>query len=182
MCGIHLTDIRDAVETAVALAGNYFLPGSSALTSKWVSKGSQKNLNSDAGVVAQIGTAGAGAYNGNLANYGKTYDAVTGAGGGTGGGTAGEVATYTARQKAQDAMLLYAIMGGGGGGGGDAPPPPQMADIPAPPENLSYLPDLSAKALAAQGKKRGRASTLKSNQSGQESLGGNINRKTLVGL
>jgi hypothetical protein len=63
------TDIRDTAESAAVVGGNYVLPGSSLITSKLVSDGSQQQLNSDLGVLAQLGSAGAGAWNGNLANY-----------------------------------------------------------------------------------------------------------------
>lgn len=53
--------LRDTGETAAVLAGNYYLPGSSMLTSKLTSDGSQKQLNSGIGKVAQIGTGLAGA-------------------------------------------------------------------------------------------------------------------------
>lgn len=55
------TDLRDTVESAGVLAGNYFLPGSSLLTSKLVSEGSQKQLNSTLGKLAQVGTGLTGA-------------------------------------------------------------------------------------------------------------------------
>lgn len=50
------TKIRDTLESAASLAGNYFLPGSSILTDNLVSKGSQDQLNSTIGKIAQIGT------------------------------------------------------------------------------------------------------------------------------
>lgn len=50
------TAIRDAVETAGSLAGNYVLPGSSVVTDNLVSKGAQKNLSSPLGKIAQLGT------------------------------------------------------------------------------------------------------------------------------
>jgi len=48
--------IRDAIETVGTLAGNYALPGSSLITSKIASKGSQDQLNSPLGKLAQAGT------------------------------------------------------------------------------------------------------------------------------
>ena len=63
------TKIRDTTETAAVLAGNYFFPGSSMITSHLVSDGSQEQLNSDAGKLAQLGTGGTGIYDGNLANW-----------------------------------------------------------------------------------------------------------------
>jgi hypothetical protein len=38
------TPVRDTLESAASLAGNYYLPGSSLLTDHLVSKGSQKQL------------------------------------------------------------------------------------------------------------------------------------------
>lgn len=56
------TPVRDAVESAAVLAGNYFIvPGSSLLTSGLTSKGSQDFLNSDIGKIAQIGSSVYGA-------------------------------------------------------------------------------------------------------------------------
>ncbi len=58
------TSIRDLGETAATLAGNYYLPGSSLVTDHLVSKGSQKQLGSILGQVAQAGTglSGGGAF------------------------------------------------------------------------------------------------------------------------
>jgi hypothetical protein len=72
------TDLRDSVETGAVLAGNYFLPGSSLITSKLVSDNAKQQLNSDLGVLAQLGTAGAGAWNGNLANYKTAANSILG--------------------------------------------------------------------------------------------------------
>lgn len=54
--GGGFNSIRDIVESAASLAGNYFLPGSSLLTDHLVSKGSQGQLNSTIGKVAQAAT------------------------------------------------------------------------------------------------------------------------------
>ena len=82
------TDLRDTVESAAVVAGNYFLPGSSLLTSKLTSEGSQNQLNSTVGQIAQLGSGGAGAVAGNLSNYATAYDKVASAVGGVvGGGT-----------------------------------------------------------------------------------------------
>lgn len=53
---------RDSLESAAVLAGNYFLPGSSMLTSHLVSDGAQNSLNSSVGRLfnAGMGAAGAG--------------------------------------------------------------------------------------------------------------------------
>jgi hypothetical protein len=78
------TKLRDAVESIAVVAGNVVLPGSSLVTSQLVSKGAQKNLSSDLGKVAQLGS---GLYGGlptdmggagNLSNYGTGYDKLTG--------------------------------------------------------------------------------------------------------
>lgn len=76
------TDIRDAVESVAVVVGNYYLPGSSILTSKLVSEGSQEQLSSDLGILAQLTSGIAGAAQGNMSNYGKIF-------GGSGGSTAG---------------------------------------------------------------------------------------------
>lgn len=58
MCGWN--PIRDTLESVASLAGNYFLPGSSLLTDHLVSKGSQRQLGSTLGQLAQAGTGFAG--------------------------------------------------------------------------------------------------------------------------
>src|SRR3990172_11799938 len=45
--GDSMSKMRDRYETAGVLAGNYFLPGSSLLTSNLASQGSQGQLGSD---------------------------------------------------------------------------------------------------------------------------------------
>lgn len=64
--------IRDAVESVASLAGNYELPGSSLLTDRLVSKGSQAQLGSLPGQIAQFGTglAGSGGFGNNLQSAG----------------------------------------------------------------------------------------------------------------
>jgi hypothetical protein len=57
------TSIRDTVQSVAVLAGNTFIPGSSILTSQIASKGSQEQLNSTLGTVAQIGSSLYGASN-----------------------------------------------------------------------------------------------------------------------
>jgi hypothetical protein len=61
--GPVFTKLRDTVESAAVLAGNYFVPGSSMLTSMLASKGSQAQLNSGIGqglMTLTGGLAGAG--------------------------------------------------------------------------------------------------------------------------
>jgi hypothetical protein len=75
------TDLRDTVESVGVLAGNYLLPGSALITSKLVSKGSQEQLNSSLGKIAQLGTGGAAFLEGGpgFSNYSAAYDKLTGA-------------------------------------------------------------------------------------------------------
>lgn len=54
------TSIRDALEGAATLAGNYFLPGSSLLTDQLVSKGAQNFLNSPYGQIANLASGAIG--------------------------------------------------------------------------------------------------------------------------
>ena len=78
----HLfTQVRNLGESAMSLAGNYFLPGSSLLTSHLVSQGSQKQLGSPLGEAAQLLSVGAGASTGNFSNYGNLLNAATGTAG-----------------------------------------------------------------------------------------------------
>ena len=55
--------IRDPLEEAAVLAGNFFVPGSSALTSKLTSKDAQEQLGSGIGKLAQAGTSLYGGFN-----------------------------------------------------------------------------------------------------------------------
>jgi hypothetical protein len=77
------TSIRDLGESAAVLAGNYLLPGSAAITSNLTSQGSQEQLRSPFGQLAQLGSGGYGGYEGNLSNYGSIF------GGSSGGAAAG---------------------------------------------------------------------------------------------
>lgn len=57
------TSLRDGVESAASIAGNYFVPGSSLITSHLTSQGSQDQLNSTLGRIAQVVSGAAGTYN-----------------------------------------------------------------------------------------------------------------------
>ena len=57
------TSVRNAVQSVAVIAANTVLPGSSLITSNLVSKGSQDQLNSTLGKVAQIGSSLYGANN-----------------------------------------------------------------------------------------------------------------------
>jgi hypothetical protein len=136
--------IRDTAETAGVLAANYFLPGSSLLTGSLASKGSQEQLNSDVGRIAQLATAGTGVFKGNLANYGKLYDMGTNAiglgdsapaavpgstptaatGAPAAAGSAPAASSITASQAVAMSVMASAYLA------------PKMPDIPSPPEPL----------------------------------------------
>jgi len=74
------TKLRDTAESVGVLAGNYFLPGSSLVTSNLVSEGAQNQLNSTVGQLAQLGTGGAAFLDGGpgLSNYSSAYDKIVG--------------------------------------------------------------------------------------------------------
>lgn len=82
--------IRDTGESALSLGGNFLLPGSGALTSQIMSKGSQKQLASPLGQVGMIGSglAGSGALQalGNAANISTLANIPTAASMGAGWG------------------------------------------------------------------------------------------------
>ena len=129
------TKLRNAAQTVGVLVGNVVLPGSAIVTSKLVSKGAQKNLNSDLGKIAQLGTGLYGAAPtsmggaGNLSNYGTVYDKATGlfTGGADAAGAASGASTAMSSVPgaAMDAYGNYmpasytigdtSILGGGGG-------------------------------------------------------------------
>ena len=129
------TKLRDAAQSIGVVVGNVVLPGSSLVTSKLVSKGAQKNLSSDLGKVAQLGSAVYGGLPtdmggaGNLSNYGTVYDKATGlfTGGADAAGMAGSANTAMSSVPgaAMDAYGNYmpasytigdtSILGGGGG-------------------------------------------------------------------
>ena len=130
------TKLRNAAQTVGVLVGNVVLPGSAIVTSKLVSKGAQKNLSSDLGKIAQLGTGLYGAAPtsmggaGNLSNYGTVYDKATGllTGGADAAGAASGASTAMSSVPgaAMDAYGNYmpasytigdtSILGGGGGG------------------------------------------------------------------
>lgn len=77
---ISWTNVRDALEAAGVVAGNYFLPGSSLVSSRLVSEGAQDQLATDEFRFANMAAGITGGYQGNTANYGNllggTSDAV----------------------------------------------------------------------------------------------------------
>jgi len=113
--------LRNAIEDAFVVGGNYFLPGSSMLTSQLASKGSQKDLSSTLGQVAQIGSGVAGGEMGTGSNWNNLstgnmqnmtsgafgFDSAAGIGGNITGG-------------AQAGVSPDIALGGGTGGGSAA--------------------------------------------------------------
>jgi hypothetical protein len=73
---VSWVDFRDNLQTAGVVAGNYILPGSSLVSSQFVTKGAQENLNTDAGRLANLAAGVAGGVEGNMANYGKVGEAI----------------------------------------------------------------------------------------------------------
>jgi hypothetical protein len=61
---IGWVNFRDGLQAAGVVVGNYFVPGSSLVTSQLVTKGAQEDLSTDVGRVANLaaGLAGAGAF------------------------------------------------------------------------------------------------------------------------
>lgn len=127
------TDLRDTLESAAVVAGNYFFPGSSIITSQLVSEGSKEQLNSSLGKVAQLASGGAAFLEGGpgLSNYGAAYDKavsalnLTPSSGLTGQQaldafnsgkiSADEFAALAAGDSAGGGGLMAAITGAGGG-------------------------------------------------------------------
>lgn len=62
-------DIRDPLEAGAVVAGNYFLPGSSIITSKLVSDDAQEILASDGGKIVNMAAGATGGMQGNMSNW-----------------------------------------------------------------------------------------------------------------
>ena len=70
--------VRDPLEAAAVVAGNYFVPGSGLITSQLVSDDAKEMLSSDVGKAAMIGSGLAGSSAGNTwGNAGSRFDAAT---------------------------------------------------------------------------------------------------------
>jgi hypothetical protein len=65
----NFVDLRDALETAAVIAGNYVLPGSSLVSSQLVSQGAKENLSTDLGQTANLAAGVSGGMAGNNANW-----------------------------------------------------------------------------------------------------------------
>lgn len=116
------TDLRDTVESAAVVAGNYFLPGSSLITSHLVSQGAQDQLNSSLGKLAQLGSSGASFLEGGpgLSNYSAAYDKVAGAvGASSTAGVSGQQAldAFNAGKISADEFAVLAQGDSAAGGG-----------------------------------------------------------------
>jgi hypothetical protein len=109
-------DIRDTAEAAAVVAGNYYLPGSSLLTSQLVTEGAQEQLNSDVGKLANLAAGASGGYQGNLSNYGKIGEAagLTSAGSGASPELLGEASGQWATSPSIAAGAAGAASGAGG--------------------------------------------------------------------
>jgi len=74
--GFHWNDLRDNLEAAAVIAGNYVLPGSSLVTSQLVTQGAQDALSTDAGKLANLAAGATGGVQGNMSNYGKVGETL----------------------------------------------------------------------------------------------------------
>jgi hypothetical protein len=64
-------DIRDPLEAAAVIGGNYLLPGSSLLTKELVSEGAQDIFNTQGGQILNTAAGVTGGVQGNMSNYGE---------------------------------------------------------------------------------------------------------------
>lgn len=115
-------DLRDTAEAAAVVAGNYYLPGSSMLTSNLVTKGAQEQLNTDLGKTANLAAGVTGGYQGNLSNYGKIGEAAGLTSGGSSPELLGEASgTWASAPTAAGAGAgTGAVLGAGAGAGAAA--------------------------------------------------------------
>jgi hypothetical protein len=112
-------DLRDTAEAAAVVAGNYYLPGSSLVTSNLVTKGAQEQLNSDLGKTANLAAGVTGGYQGNLSNYGEIGNAITG-GGSASPELLGEASGSWASTPGAGAGAGAGMLTGAGAGAGSA--------------------------------------------------------------
>jgi hypothetical protein len=71
-------DVRDPLQAAAVVAGNYFVPGSSLITSNLVSNEAQEMLSSDIGIAANLAAGVSGGIDGNSIFSGTDPNAVGG--------------------------------------------------------------------------------------------------------
>jgi hypothetical protein len=69
-------EIRDPLQAAAVIGGNYLLPGSSLITSQLVSDEAQTILDSNGGRILNVAAGATGGYQGNTANYGKIGESM----------------------------------------------------------------------------------------------------------
>lgn len=112
------TKLRNTAQAAAVVAGNYYLPGSSLITSRLVADGAQEQLNTKFGRLANLAAGGYGGYSGNLANYGTVGTAIgesTGLnslfnGSASGAGAAGTTSAGTSAANLNTALSDPSIM------------------------------------------------------------------------
>jgi hypothetical protein len=106
-------DVRDPLQAAAVVAGNYFVPGSSLLTSQLVSDEAKGMLSSDVGQIANLAAGAAGAGAGNLSAGTQAGQAagLTGQAASIGG----NAALTAAATGDVDRALTSAAIGAGGG-------------------------------------------------------------------
>ena len=75
LSNLDWTSLRDSLEAAGVVAGNYFLPGSGMITGQMVSDGAKQDLGSDVGRLAMLGSGVSGGVNGN--SWGTSFDAAS---------------------------------------------------------------------------------------------------------
>lgn len=85
------TDFRDTVQSIGSVVLNYYYPGLGTVANMLHSKGSQEQMGTTLGQLALFGSGMAGGYNGNMANYGNTLNAMSG---GATVGAVGDAAGY----------------------------------------------------------------------------------------
>ena len=105
--------VRDPLQAAAVVAGNYFVPGSSLITSQLVSDEAKEMLSSDVGQIANLAAGAAGAGAGNLSAGAQAGQAagLTGQAASIGG----NAALTAAATGDVDRALTSAAIGAGGG-------------------------------------------------------------------
>ena len=118
------TSLRDTLESAAVVAGDYFLPGSSILTDKLTSQGSQKQLSSPLGEIAQLagsaygsGFGGSGGGGGDASLLDGGGGSVLGGGGSLLGGADVAPGIGGFSLSSDTASTLSSLFGGGDMGG-----------------------------------------------------------------
>ena len=182
----YMVGVRDAIESAAVVAGNYYLPGSSLVTDNLVSKGAQKELSSPLGEVAQIGSglAGGGALGSGLQSAGGALEssALSSIGNSLGiTGDGGLLSSITGSPSAGNISATDLTEGEPSGTTGSAGASVSGAPATAPAAVASSG-GTSAAATAAPASVDSGGSDVNAlfNQAGQQSIGGtNLNSTSL---